>query len=103
MNLLASHVIFLKEWKTLVTIQRHIFPLYSCIIPLGIVQMMSLWGQGLVVCTVAKDPKSLSTTAGRHKILKLISWLRNQRKFENKMNLNSQISREGKIKIKNIF
>ena len=35
----------------------------SCLIPLGIVRMMSLRGLGVVVCTVAKDPKSLSTTA----------------------------------------
>ena len=34
-----------------------------CLIPLGIVRMMSLRGLGVVVCTVAKDPKSLSTTA----------------------------------------
>ena len=40
----------------------------SCLIPLGIVRMMSLRGLGVVVCTVAKDPKSLSTRAEAYEL-----------------------------------
>ena len=52
----------MREGHVLLQFRQEIFD-FSCISPLGIVQMMSLWGVAVVVCTVAKDPKSLSTSS----------------------------------------
>ena len=57
---------FIISWEQIKDIIYNLEATYLTIfslIPLGIVQMMSLRGLGVVVCTVAKDPKSLSTTA----------------------------------------
>ena len=57
---------FIISWEQIKDISYNLEASYltiSCLIPLGIVRMMSLRGLGVVVCTVAKDPKSLSTTA----------------------------------------
>ena len=57
---------FIISWEQVKDINYNLEANYltiSCLIPLGIVRMMSLRGLGVVVCTVAKDPKSLSTTA----------------------------------------
>ena len=57
---------FIISWEQIKDISYNLEATYLtifCLIPLGIVRMMSLRGLGVVVCTVAKDPKSLSTTA----------------------------------------